>query len=135
MLEVKTPFPKTLIINQNEIKKKKKIGTVLQLPDKVVVLLATHSFQFGDPMVGRNLLAYDAGGNLVWRIEDHGAVIRARPEDKVTKPDENGVRWIPQSVLEVEISEKTGLVEATLPHWILEIDPETGKILDARYNR
>ena len=69
----------------------KKIKTVIRLPHKAVVLSATDSFKFGDSLFGRNLLGYDKDRNLAWRVEGHGAIVRARPEDKVTKPDEDGV--------------------------------------------
>lgn len=81
------------------------------------------------------MLAYSANGEMLWRVEDHGFVIRAGRDDTVTLPDEDGNRWVPQSIFQADIDEETGMIDANIVDFYLTIDPETRKITDKEFHR
>lgn len=129
------PNPHTLIVNGNTIEFEEVIATLIPFPDRIVVLLDTDSFKFGDKNVGQNLLSYGVNGEFLWRVEEHGMTIRAGRDDTVTQPNENGNRMVPQSIFEVDFIEKTGMIDAEIIDFSLTIDPATGKIIDMEYHR
>lgn len=124
-----------MIINGHTVNFQQRIVKVLSFPSCVVIHLKTADFQYGDKLVGRNLVAYDSAGKFLWRVEDHGFTTLAGPEDMATKPDENGIRTVPQSIFEVEIIEETGMIDANIIDFSLTVDPRTGKIIDREYHR
>ena len=124
-----------ICVNDRQHSFDQRIDEIIELGDKVIILLNTDYFDYGDPMVGRNVLCYGADGELLWRVADHGCVIHARHDDPVTQPDEEGERYVPQSILGMDIEEGTGKIKIGLPDWHYTVDPETGELSDMEYNR
>lgn len=135
MINFEQPNPKTLIINGRTIEFQQSVTEILPFPDRVVVLLHLDDFEFGDKLVGRNVLAYGLDGEELWRIEDHGFTLGARREDTVTKPDETGRRRVSQSFIGIDFDKEDGTILATLPAVELDIDPEDGKIINWEQRR
>ena len=135
MIDFNQPNPTTLVINGHTIAFQQSIATVVALHDKVIVLLESDDFEFGDKLVGRNLLAYGPDGKLLWRVEDHGVTIGARREDTVTQPDETGRRRIPQTIFHIFYDEDDGMITATILSADLTVDPKNGKIVDMEVRR
>lgn len=130
MINLEHPNPNTLIINGHVVEFPQRIATVIPFERKVIVHLESDDFEFGDKLVGRNLLAYGPDGKQLWRVADHGAKIGARRADTVTQPDETGRRRIPQTIFQVYVGKKTGRLQAAILDTVFTIDPENGKILD-----
>lgn len=63
---------RALVIGGQEIEFRQRILRFLPVQDRVIVLLNPDDFEFGDPMVGRNILAYGENGELIWQVADHG---------------------------------------------------------------
>lgn len=101
MINIDRPNPKALIINGHIVEFQQRIETAIPLPDRVIVHLKTADFEFGDKLVGRNLVAYGLYGKQLWRISDHGATLGASRTDTVTEPDKSGRRRVPQSIFQV----------------------------------
>lgn len=135
MINVEQPNPKTLIVNDREVEFSQRIREFISLPDRVVILLRTDGFEYGDKLVGRNLLAYDLEGEKLWRVEDHRMTLGARREDTVTRPDETGRRRVPQSISSIGLDKVNGTIVANIPHLELTIDPSNGKIIDWEQRR
>ena len=134
-MKVKQPMPNALEINGNRVEFPQRVYAILPLEDRVIVHLKTGDFDYGDPLVGRNVLAYGSDGEMLWRVEDHGCVVPAGLEDPVTPVDENGERWIPQSFMAIWVDEDTGKIKTGIPEWIFTLDPETGALSDDEYDR
>jgi hypothetical protein len=130
MIKFEQPNPKTIIINKTPIEFPQSIARVLTLPDRVVILLEMDEFEYGDKMVGRNLLAYGPDGEEIWRVADHGATMRARRQDKVTLPDARGRRRVPQAISFASLNQSDGTIYAALANLYIIVDPKDGKILD-----
>lgn len=135
MLNIEQSNPKTIIVNGHIVEFPQRIATIIPFADKVIVHLESDDFEFGDKLVGRNLLAYGPNGKQLWRIADHGAKVGASRADKVTQPDETGRRWVPQTIFDAYVGEKTGKLKATVLDFILTIDPKDGKIIDMELHR
>ena len=135
MIDVTTPDERTIVINGTRIDLGKRAYRMITLPDRLIVLLHTSDHDYGEPMVGRNVLCYGADGELLWRVADHGCVIHARHDDPVTQPDEEGERRVPQSVMGMFVDEDTGKIKIGLPRWHYTLNPETGELSDMEYNR
>ena len=100
-----------------------RIQETLVFGDKAFVLLNGFDFPEDDPNGGRNVFAYGAGGELLWRIED--AEFTARGRDGELVPQGYTDIWIEDG--ELKADQPIGC-ECT-------IDPETGKILKEQYHR
>ncbi len=135
MLDVEQPNPKTLTVNGHTVEFQQRIKTLIPLTDRVLVHLVTADFEFGDKLVGQNLMAYGPNGKLIWRVENHGATLRARREDTVTQPDGTGHRRVPQSISDVGFYIEDGIISAALPAFELTIDPRNGKIVKIESRR
>lgn len=135
MINLEQPSPKTLIINGHTIEFEQRVAELFSLLDRVVVLLETDDFEFGDKLVGRNLIAYDSRGTQLWRVSDHGATLGARREDTVTEPDKTGRRRVPQSIVGAYFDEDDGVIRALIIDSELTIDPEDGKVLGFKMRR
>lgn len=135
LLNFEQPNPKTLIINGHTVEFEQRIMTLIPLEDRVIVHLNTSDFEFGDKLVGRNLLAYGPDGNQLGRVSNHGATLGASRRDTVTLPDKTGRRRVPQSIFDASLSEEDGVIRAGIADSVLSIDPENGKIIDMEYMR
>jgi len=133
-MKVEQQSPSQLKIDGHLIEFPQRINKMLRLGDRVIVLLKTGDFEYGDLLVGRNVLAFGPDGKMLWRVEDHKVVAPAGDEDPVTQPDENGERWVPQSFMGLWVEEDTGKIKAGIPEWIFTLDPETGSLSDDEYN-
>ena len=135
MIDVTTPDKNTIEIGGTVHAFKQEIADVIPLEDRVLIRLATWSHDYGDPMVGRNVLCYGADGDLLWRVADHGCTIGAGDEDPVTQPDEEGERRVPQSVMGMFVDEDTGKIKVGLPMWMYTLNPETSELSEMEYKR
>ncbi len=71
-VEIKTLDKHTVVIGGRKFKFDQRVQETLAVGDRVLVLLNGFDFAEDDPEGGRNVFAYDAGGKLLWRIEDAG---------------------------------------------------------------
>ena len=67
-LQVSKFAPNVLLLAGNKISFDQEIVETVTLKDRVIVLLEPGDFPEDDPEGGRNVFAYDATGNLLWRI-------------------------------------------------------------------
>ena len=70
-------------------------------------------------MVGRNIVAYDSDGNMVWRVEDHG--VRVQSERKA-----------PEAFFNIGLKDGN-ILQAVSLSYIFRLDPETGTLSNPRY--
>ncbi len=61
-----------LTINGREFAFEQRIQQVLVLADRVIVRFRGKSFADDDPLKGRNIIALDENGEMLWRIQDRG---------------------------------------------------------------
>lgn len=97
------------------------------MPDRIVIILESDEFEYGDKMVARNLLAYGPDGEEIWRVADHGAMIRAGRENKVTLPDASGLRRVPQTITSASFDQSDGTIYAAIADSYITIDSEMAK--------
>ena len=107
-----------LTISGKRVDFPQRIKKFVTLENLVIVLLKVSDFEEGDPMVGRNIVALNEDGEIVWRIEDHG--FRITDWRDVEAPEAFFGLWL-------EDDGKT--LKAGIPHAIFEVDPETGSLL------
>ena len=108
---------KTLTINGRAIEFDQKVDEVVEFPDRVVIRLRVDDFAVVDPLVGRNILAFDRTGEMVWRI----------PANGLTRPSRYGGET-PGAYFGLWIDKKDGKLKTGIPSgWTFEIDPETGE--------
>ena len=115
---------KSVIVNGKEIKFDQSIAAIVRLDDRVLVELNSDDFAVGDPLVGRNILAFDANGELLWRIPATG-VMRRSVHDGETPEAFFGL-WL----------DGDGKVRTGTPNgfdW--DVDPDTGKISNPEFTR
>ena len=110
---------RVLVIGGQEIEFRQKILRFLPLEDRVIVLLNPDDFEFGDPMVGRNILAYDGSGELIWRVADHGLKRPSR-------------RKAPEAFFNIGMPDDS-TINAVAASCIFKLDPETGALSDPRF--
>ncbi len=116
---------KTLTINGQTVTFGQKVKQVIVLDDRVIIRLLVDDFAEGDPMVGRNILAFDAEGKMLWRVMDHGATLEA--------DDGNG--RVPQAFLALWVDDDRKTIKAGIPAFIFDLDPETGELSNPELNR
>ncbi len=79
----------------------------------------------GDALVGRNVIALDAGGKLLWRIPATGVILR----------DPDGSEG-PEAYFGLELEEDGKTINVgSATGWTYEIDPETGKLSNSTFQR
>lgn len=112
-----------LRIGERVVQFDRDIDEVLALEDRVIVVFDVLSFAEDDPDVGRNVFAYDAGGNELWRVEDARVMVEGDTVEKVSQGY-------------TELSEtQDGTIHAWAMDWRHDLDPETGKISNPKYFR
>ena len=92
-------------------------GRIVRFPQRI--------FRIADPMVGRNILALDRQGKLLWRVEDHGFEYQ----------DPDADRLLPQPFIGLGVNSETGKLEGVLPYVYVTIDEKTGGVSDPVINR
>ncbi len=95
-----------------------RIEKVVHISGLTIVLLNSDDFEEGDPMVGRNVVALNDKGEIVWRIEDHG--IKIKDWQNVEAPEAFFGLWL---------EDDGKKLKAGVPHAIFEVDPATGRLL------
>ena len=75
-LEASKTGTHTVRIGERKLTFDQKVAKVSVAPDKVLVLLNPIDFAEDDPDAGRNILALDSKGDLIWKIEDAGFKIQ-----------------------------------------------------------
>ena len=113
----------TVEIGNRILKFDEKISQVLELEDKILILLNKYGHPENDPDYGRNVVAFDARGEELWRIEDSGVKVRGRTMEKVSQ-GYTGLR-----------ETRDGTIHAWAMDWRHDLDPKTGKISNPKYVR
>lgn len=116
---------KTLIVSGRRISMPYPIEQILPLPDKVIVLLNDEDMPSDDPLMGRNVAAFDKDGNMAWRI----------PLSTVTFIDDHDREWpCPYSYLAfaedgctIQVYETSGVRH--------DLDPATGELSNSLFTR
>lgn len=83
---------KTFTIGGKELEFNQRINVAIELDDRVIIHLKTGDFDFGDPLVGRNILCFGKNGEMLWRIRDTEMTI--------------GKNDVPQSFLDIELDDE-----------------------------
>jgi len=115
MTKLSEPMTRTITIGEKELKFDQRVAVMIELEDRFIIRLKTADFDYGDPMVGRNILCYDLSGELLWRVEDSEMTI--------------GEKNTPQSFLGLYL-EDDGKIEADNPDAVFCISPENGEFYD-----
>ena len=122
---VATKSGKSLSINGREIEFDQRVEDMVVLADRVLIELRVSDFAVGDPLVGRNILAYDAEGKLLWRI----------PANGLMRPSRFGGET-PEAYFGLWFDESDNKLKTTIPSgWTLELDPETGEPFDPVFTK
>ena len=119
-----TKSGKTLTIDGRTVVLDQRVEAMVVLDDLVIVELYVNDFKMGDPLVGRNVIALDVDGNLVWRIPDTGVMIR--------DPDGSEA---PEAYYTLRLNSDGKTINIGTPVMTYEIDPETGRISKGIVNR
>ena len=108
---------KTLTVNGRTIEFEQRVEDLVVLDDRVIIRLYVDDFAVGDPLVGRNLLAYDAKGELLWRI----------PATGVMRDSVHGGQT-PEAFFDLWMGDDGKVKSATPDGFEFDVDPEMGKI-------
>jgi hypothetical protein len=111
-MEVRQIDAHTLDINGIAVQFDQRVFSFLIMENKVIVLLHVNDFELGDEMVGRNVLAHNDKGEMIWRVGVHGF----RRDDA------------PEAFFEIWL-EDDGRLMAGTPAIDFSLDPETGEYL------
>lgn len=113
-----TRSEKALSINENVITFDQRIDETVTLSDRVILRLMVDDFDVGDPLVGRNVLAFDGDGRLLWRIPPTGGT-RSRPDGTEA----------PEAYFGLGLDDDGKTVKIGTPDGFeYDLDPETGDI-------
>tara|TARA_R110002110_G_scaffold198346_1_gene408574 strand:+ start:1516 stop:1890 length:375 start_codon:yes stop_codon:yes gene_type:complete len=102
-----------------------RIYKFVEYQDIIVICLVNRNIDPADPMVGRNILALDRQGNLLWRVEDHGFEYQ----------DPDADRLLPQPFIGLGVNPKINKLRGVLPYVCVTIDEKTGGVSDPVINR
>lgn len=116
--------PSRLKIGNKEIEFPQRVKKFVEFKGLTIVLLKVSDFEEGDELVGRNIVAYDGQGELVWRIEYHGFKVKNR----------KGVE-VPQAFFGLWIDKDGKTLRAGIPVAVFEVDPATGTFLKVELER
>lgn len=109
----------SISINGREIEFDVPVIDTIVLEDRVLVLLDSYYYSDNDPDAGRNVFAYDANGEFLWRIQDSGFTSVSN-RDHVTE--------VPQGYTGIAL-ENDGRITVNQPIGCeFDVDPETGEI-------
>lgn len=97
---------------------------ILELDEIFLVLVEDFDLSPDDPNVGRNIIALDKSGNVVWRVQPFWHTVRA----------EDG-RKVPDSYRSLRLEEGNKIYSYQGIGYVCEIDPQTGKIIGEEYTR
>ena len=101
----------------------KPILKVLDLPDRVLVLLDNERYPASDPNKNRNLIAVDKNGRFLWRIEESKPIMRDGEPD----PDPFIGMRLENDGQRVVVCDMDGLT--------LDLDPKTGGLSNPVFTR
>ena len=107
---------KTLTIEGRNFAFDQRIERIVVLDDRVILELYVNDFEFGDPLVGRNVIAVDKDGNLLWRITETGVMMR--------DPDGSEA---PAAYFNLRLSSDGKNIKIGTPDMTYDLDPETGR--------
>ena len=102
-----------------------RIARFVEYQDIIVVCLGNENIDVADPMFGRNILALDRQGNLLWRVEEHGYEYYHSRVDG----------YVPQPFIGLGVNSKINKLRGVLPYVCLTIDEKTGAVSDPVINR
>jgi len=110
-----------LILDNHTVELEQPVESVLELNDRVIILLESYNYPEDDPNRERNIVCYDKTGRFLWRIEDLGAMDPDLGENPFT---------------DLELSED----QARIFVWEFEglrhdLDPDTGRLSNAVITR
>ena len=97
---------------------------MVELDARVIIELMVDDFKVGDPLVGRNILAFDGNGEMLWRIPASGVMRSSRYGGET--PEAYFGLW-----LDDEGNLKTGVPSG----WDYVLDPENGDTLDMIFTK
>ncbi|MDP6805843.1 MAG: hypothetical protein QF902_11040 [Rhodospirillales bacterium] len=97
---------------------------MVTLEDRVIIRLLVGDFEIGDPLVGRNVLAFDKDGNMLWRIPTTGVMVR--------DPDGSEA---PEAYFNLRLNSDGETINIASPDLTYDLDPETGKLSGGRVHR
>ncbi len=115
---------KSLTINGRTLTFDQRVDEVVVLSDRVIVELLVDDFDEDDPLKGRNIIALDENGKMLWRIQDRG----------ITRTTKDG-REIPESYTGLGL-EDDGVVRVSTPFGFdYDLDSETGGISNPVFDK
>ena len=110
---------KTLTVNGRTIEFEQRVDELVVLDDRVIIHLHVSDFSVGDPLVGRNILAFDASGEMLWRIPATG-VIRGKS---------------PEAFFDLWMGDDGKVRTGTANGFDWDVDPDTGKISNGVFTK
>jgi hypothetical protein len=114
-MNVEQTAPNELDINGNRVQFPQRVKEYITLDDKVIIRLYVDDFEYGDLLVGRNVMAYGPDGKMIWRVPEHNL-----------KRD-----GVPEAFFGIYL-EDDGTLWAGTPGLELMLDPETGEYLESK---
>lgn len=111
----------TLQFGDSELDFQHRISKWFEIDGLIVVHFSTRDYAFGDPLVGRNVIALNRKGEFVWRIESSGLTATSRVDRKTI---------VPQAVLSIVKSPRSGNLSVRFQQITATVDIETGKLID-----
>ena len=115
---------RNLIVNGRKIRFDQRIEKFVVLDDRVIVALRVSAFEVGDSLVGRNILAFDEKGEMLWRIPATGARRSSRFGGTT-----------PEAYLDLYVGDG-GKIHVGSPSGVrFDLDPMTGEISNGVIDR
>jgi len=111
----------------------RRIWDIVQISDTFVLQFADTDYNLDDPMQGRNIEAYDASGQLLWRIEGTGVTFPSSWRQIAWGWGRRVQHEVPESYMSLWLDEQTGDLMAASISTRYVIDPETGLHLSSEY--
>ncbi|MDP6805844.1 MAG: hypothetical protein QF902_11045 [Rhodospirillales bacterium] len=120
-----TKSGKTLTIDGRKLAFDQRVEAMVVLDHRVIIELDADDFELGDPLVGRNILAFDSNGEMLWRIPATGMMVR----------DDDSSPEAPEAFFGLGLHSDGKTITIGTPDMIYEVDPETGKIFNGIINK
>ena len=121
--------PHAIEVNGKRLECPQEIIEIVDLEDRVILLLNPDDYEFGDTNVGRNILCFGDDGEQLWRIADHGVRFKREENDDGRDPNEE----VPYAFFAL-YKWKCKVIASSLDY-NYTLDPETGEFTDLEYDR
>ena len=112
-------------INGKEIYVQYPVVKTVEVGEKTIALFDLYDLPSEHPFKGRNVVAYDANGKEVWRIQAFWHHVRSH----------DGNREIPDAYAGIRRGENGKLLAFQGIGYTCEIDPDTGQIIGEEHTR